>query len=152
MDWGVLVLIAKDEKEALQKWLNAPDCATNFQAADDKRTKGTGQWMLKHPQYIKWKNNPSMLWIQGKAGSGKTILFTTIIRDLEQEAPENVWYHYFDSCNNTGQKSNFRGYLLSLMLQKRLYRLSTCHRGLSYVINNNFGEYWKGLSCIGCYG
>ncbi|KIK54268.1 hypothetical protein GYMLUDRAFT_48919 [Collybiopsis luxurians FD-317 M1] len=64
----------KDEKEKIQKWLNAPDCAMNFQAADDKRTEGTGQWILNDPEYIKWKQSPSTLWIQGKAGSGKTIL------------------------------------------------------------------------------
>ncbi|KIK55213.1 hypothetical protein GYMLUDRAFT_878684 [Collybiopsis luxurians FD-317 M1] len=64
----------KDEKEKIKKWLNAPDCTMNYQAADDKRTEGTGQWILNDPEYIKWKQSPSMLWIQGKAGSGKTIL------------------------------------------------------------------------------
>ncbi|KIK55229.1 hypothetical protein GYMLUDRAFT_878838 [Collybiopsis luxurians FD-317 M1] len=107
--------VSNDEKEKIQKWLNAPDCTTNFQAADDQRTKGTGQWILNHPKYIQWKKSPNALWIQGKAGSGKTILSTTIIRDLKQAAPENVWYHYFDSRDNTGQKSKYRGFLLSLL-------------------------------------
>ncbi|KIK58830.1 hypothetical protein GYMLUDRAFT_140091, partial [Collybiopsis luxurians FD-317 M1] len=103
--------------EKILKWLNPPDCTINFQVADDKRTGGTGQWILDHPEYIKWKQSPNVLWIQGKAGSGKTILTTTIIRDLEQGAPENVWYHYFDSRDNTDQKSTFRGYLLSFLLR-----------------------------------
>ncbi|KIK55286.1 hypothetical protein GYMLUDRAFT_248875 [Collybiopsis luxurians FD-317 M1] len=114
---GTFIVVSNDEKEKIHKWLNAPDCTINFQAADDKRTKGTGQWILNHPEYIKWKQSPSMLWIQGKAGSGKTILFTTVIRDLKQIAPENIWYHYFDSRDNTDSKSTFRGYILSLLLQ-----------------------------------
>ncbi|KIK55236.1 hypothetical protein GYMLUDRAFT_878946 [Collybiopsis luxurians FD-317 M1] len=59
----------KDEKEKIKKWLNAPDCTMNYQAADDKRTEGTGQWILNDPEYIKWKQSPSMLWIQGKGMS-----------------------------------------------------------------------------------
>ncbi|KIK54248.1 hypothetical protein GYMLUDRAFT_916418 [Collybiopsis luxurians FD-317 M1] len=106
---GTFIVVSNDEKEKIHKWLNAPDCTINFQAADDKRTKGTGQWILNHPEYIKWKQSSSMLWIQGKAGSGKTILFTTVIRDLKQIAPENIWYHYFDSRDNTDSKSTFRG-------------------------------------------
>ncbi|KIK52293.1 hypothetical protein GYMLUDRAFT_969878 [Collybiopsis luxurians FD-317 M1] len=114
---GTFIVVSNDEKEGIQKWLNAPDCTLNFQAADDKRTEGTGQWILNHSEYIKWKQSPSMLWIQGKAGSGKTILLTAIIRDLQQGTPQNVWYHFFDSRDNTGQKSTFRGFLLSLLLR-----------------------------------
>ncbi|KIK62150.1 hypothetical protein GYMLUDRAFT_552381 [Collybiopsis luxurians FD-317 M1] len=68
------IVVSNDEKEKIQTWLNAPDCNINFQIADDKRTEGTGQWILNHPEYIKWKQGPSVLCIQGKAGSGKTIL------------------------------------------------------------------------------
>ncbi|KIK55200.1 hypothetical protein GYMLUDRAFT_878368 [Collybiopsis luxurians FD-317 M1] len=117
------------------KWLNAPDCTTNFQAADDKRTEGTSQWILSHPDYIKWKQAPNSLWIQGKAGSGKTILSTAIIRDLEQKAPENVWYHYFDSYDNTGQKSTFRGFLLSLLL-----RVGANSTGIHPALKNLFDK------------
>ncbi|KIK51048.1 hypothetical protein GYMLUDRAFT_252394 [Collybiopsis luxurians FD-317 M1] len=112
---STFTVVSNDEREKIQKWLNAPDCATNFQTADDKRTEGTGQWILDHPEYNEWKQSPSLLWIQGKAGSGKTILTTTIIVDLKKEAPDNGWYHYFDSRDNTGQKSTFRGFLLSLL-------------------------------------
>ncbi|KIK62216.1 hypothetical protein GYMLUDRAFT_553418 [Collybiopsis luxurians FD-317 M1] len=68
------IVISNDDKEKIQKWLDAPDCSVNFRVADDKRTEGTGQWILNDPEYIKWKQGPSVLWIQGKAGSGKTIL------------------------------------------------------------------------------
>ncbi|KIK56235.1 hypothetical protein GYMLUDRAFT_821869 [Collybiopsis luxurians FD-317 M1] len=71
---GRFTVVSSDEKEKIQKWLNAPDCTMDFQTAANKRAEGTGQWILERPMYIKWKQSPNLLWIQGKAGSGKTIL------------------------------------------------------------------------------
>ncbi|KAF9065843.1 hypothetical protein BDP27DRAFT_1071877 [Rhodocollybia butyracea] len=66
---------------AIRNWLKAPDPSTNFVAASDKRTPGTGDWILSHPEYIQWcQGKPGILWIQGKVGSGKTILSTYIIK------------------------------------------------------------------------
>ncbi|KAE9395270.1 hypothetical protein BT96DRAFT_157083 [Gymnopus androsaceus JB14] len=61
--------LANDEEHLEQKihnWLSAPNCFINFTAATNKKAAGTGQWILNHPDYVKWKNGPSMLWIQGK--------------------------------------------------------------------------------------
>ncbi|KIK54303.1 hypothetical protein GYMLUDRAFT_48862 [Collybiopsis luxurians FD-317 M1] len=66
IEQAIFTAVSNDEKEKIQKWLNAPDCTINFQAADDKRTEGTGQWILNHPKYIKWKQNPNVLCIPGK--------------------------------------------------------------------------------------
>ncbi|KIK62144.1 hypothetical protein GYMLUDRAFT_242835, partial [Collybiopsis luxurians FD-317 M1] len=129
------IVVSNNERKKIQEWLNAPDCTINFQVADDKRTEGTGKWILSHPEYMKWKQSPSVLWVQGKAGSGKTVLSTTIIRDLEQEAPENVWYHYFDSRDNTNQKSTFRGYLLSLLLWVGADRSGKVHPALKALFD-----------------
>ncbi|KAE9388184.1 hypothetical protein BT96DRAFT_947807 [Gymnopus androsaceus JB14] len=49
-------------------WLKAPECSTNFNAAANKKTAGTGMWIIKHPKYIEWNNNGGLLWIQGKGG------------------------------------------------------------------------------------
>lgn len=40
-----------------------------------------------------------------------------MIEDLEEYAPQSVWYHYFDIRDNTGLKSTYRGFLLSLLQQ-----------------------------------
>ncbi|KAE9394234.1 hypothetical protein BT96DRAFT_196552 [Gymnopus androsaceus JB14] len=103
--------------------------------ADDKRAEGTGEWILNHPEYVKWKQSSGALWIQGKAGSGKTILSTTIIRNLQQAAPENLWYHYFDSRDNTGQKTDLRGCLQSILLQAGANR-EGIHSALKDLFDN----------------
>ncbi|KAJ3837046.1 hypothetical protein EV361DRAFT_921243 [Lentinula raphanica] len=68
--------VSKDKEKKLIDWLAAPDCSANFVAASDKRVTGTGKWVLEDPIYLDWlkKDKGSILWIQGKAGSGKTCL------------------------------------------------------------------------------
>ncbi|KIK64487.1 hypothetical protein GYMLUDRAFT_40009, partial [Collybiopsis luxurians FD-317 M1] len=100
--------------------LQAPDCSANRAAAADKKTEGTGQWILSHPEYQKWKGQPGILWIQGKAGSGKTVLSTIIWKDLSDMDTDAFWYHYFDIRDNTGNKFTYRGFLLSLVSQMGL--------------------------------
>ncbi|KAF9063248.1 hypothetical protein BDP27DRAFT_1427055 [Rhodocollybia butyracea] len=83
--------ISSDMKIKIYNWLGAPDFSVNFVRAADKKTDGTGQWILEHSMYKNWKQTEAsnILWIQGKAGSGKTFLSTTIIQDLQKTAPNN---------------------------------------------------------------
>lgn len=61
--WFVL---AHDQAQSIKNWLKAPDCSTNFNNARDKKIEGTGLWILKHPEYIEWRNAGGLLQIQGK--------------------------------------------------------------------------------------
>ncbi|KAE9383363.1 hypothetical protein BT96DRAFT_929860 [Gymnopus androsaceus JB14] len=97
--------------QKIRDWLKAPDCIINFNTAKNKKMKGTGMWITKHPKYIEWKNTGGLLWIQGKAGSGKTVISTTIIDHLRATS-STVWIHYFDFRDNTGDKSGYQGFLL----------------------------------------
>ncbi|KAM7208475.1 hypothetical protein V8F20_001156 [Naviculisporaceae sp. PSN 640] len=47
----------------------------------------TNQWIWKNPAYNRWKTTGGLLWISGKAGSGKSLLAKTIHRDFR----ENLW-------------------------------------------------------------
>ncbi|KIK64475.1 hypothetical protein GYMLUDRAFT_414853 [Collybiopsis luxurians FD-317 M1] len=68
---GQFTVTTRDEVRDIRDWLQAPDCSANRADAANKKAEGTGQWILSHPEYQKWKGQPSILWIQGKAGSGK---------------------------------------------------------------------------------
>ncbi|KAF9060241.1 hypothetical protein BDP27DRAFT_1430319 [Rhodocollybia butyracea] len=103
---------------AIRKWLKAPDPSTNFVAACDKRTPGTGEWIFSHPQFVEWREATSgTLWIQGKVGSGKTFLSTAIIQELKADSASLCCYYYFDNRDNSQTKTNARGLLQSLLLQ-----------------------------------
>ncbi|KAF9058423.1 hypothetical protein BDP27DRAFT_587308 [Rhodocollybia butyracea] len=102
----------------IQNWLKAPDPSTNFVAACDKRTPGTGDWICSHPQYTQWcRGKPGILWIQGKVGSGKTVLSAAIIEDLQINPAVMCCYYYFDNWDNLKMKTNARGLLQLLLLQ-----------------------------------
>jgi hypothetical protein len=60
--------ITADTLQAIRGWLNAPDPSVNLNAAADKRTPGTGQWILELPEYQDWKSSPDAgkLWMTGK--------------------------------------------------------------------------------------
>ena len=66
MNVDLMAPVASEENTKIVNWLNAPDCSANFKSAADKRTKGTGMWILSHSVYHKWLSRPGILWIQGQ--------------------------------------------------------------------------------------
>ncbi|KAJ3843635.1 ankyrin repeat-containing domain protein [Lentinula raphanica] len=99
-----------DEDKNIQQWLAAPDCSVNLFTAFDKIVDGTSQWIFEDETYLKWKETG--------AGSGKTVLITSIIKNLEKVNDTSlVAYHYFDLRNNAGVQTTYRGLLLSLLSQ-----------------------------------
>ncbi|KAF4333898.1 vegetatible incompatibility het-E-1 [Fusarium beomiforme] len=53
-------------------------------------------WVTQHPKYREWQENNTrrLLWIRGDAGKGKSMLLCGIIEELEQSAPETVFYFF----------------------------------------------------------
>ncbi|KAF5348188.1 hypothetical protein D9758_014652 [Tetrapyrgos nigripes] len=84
-----------NDSPAIQSWIDAPNPSINFNAAYDKMTKGTGEWLLNDSRLIQWKESGGLLWLQGKAGSGKTFLLTKAITSLKADN-HDVLYFYFD--------------------------------------------------------
>ncbi|KAF5349440.1 hypothetical protein D9758_014604 [Tetrapyrgos nigripes] len=84
-------------------------------AAYPKIIEGTGTWFLDHEYFKNWKNNlnGSLLWLQGKAGSGKTFLCTNVINDLRKNS--SVFFYYFDTCDK--RKVDYHGVVSSLLCQ-----------------------------------
>jgi len=59
--------------------------------------KGTGRWFLDHERYNQWLSQPSsFLWLCGRPGSGKSVLMSTVVRDIEKtrQAGELVVYYF----------------------------------------------------------
>ncbi|KAE9395972.1 hypothetical protein BT96DRAFT_942010 [Gymnopus androsaceus JB14] len=65
-DLSNVTIQSHNQVQEIKDWLEAPDCFTNFNTAANKKTAGTGMWILEHPKYIEWNNNGGLLWIQGK--------------------------------------------------------------------------------------
>ncbi|WQF89312.1 Putative NACHT nucleoside triphosphatase, P-loop containing nucleoside triphosphate hydrolase [Colletotrichum destructivum] len=107
----------------VMKWLVPPDPSTNNNKALQQRHEGTGQWFLESDEYFKWKTTPkSSLWLHGIPGCGKTILSSTVIKDLSntKSYSQRLLYFYFDFTDTS--KQSLEKAIRSLIAQ--LYRKS----------------------------
>ncbi|KAI9754954.1 MAG: hypothetical protein M4579_004490 [Chaenotheca gracillima] len=90
-------------------WLSVADTSQNQNDALEEHETGTGNWLLNGKEFEQWMSAPnSMLWLHGKAGSGKSIICSTIIQHVESwcspEAASAIAYFYFD-FNNVAKQS-----------------------------------------------
>ncbi|KAF5337545.1 hypothetical protein D9758_016669 [Tetrapyrgos nigripes] len=135
---GSNTFVTLDAMENIKKWINAPDPSANYNAAYENMTKGTGMWLLNHPKLLDWKMNGGLLWLQGKAGSGKTFLLTNVITSLKTEG-HTVFYFYFDTLDQTKVKGTYKGLLSSIML-------STGIKFNQTTLQNLYQQYDSGTS------
>lgn len=109
-----------DKYHKVMSWLNAPDPASSHNTALHKHEAGTGSWLLASDTYLRWKRNcGTNLWLNGKAGSGKTVLCSTIVQDLISRCnvAKDVALAYFYFSFSEVDKQSFDSLLASLVLQ-----------------------------------
>ncbi|CAD6581748.1 MAG: hypothetical protein ASARMPRED_000694 [Alectoria sarmentosa] len=112
------VAASKDLIQRLSSWFSAPNPSSNLNTAQTKRQQDTGIWLLKSPNFLSWKAaSHSFLWLHGKAGCGKTILSSTVVRSLLDAGKSGgtVAYFYFDF--QTHEKQLFQNFLSSIVVQ-----------------------------------
>lgn len=64
----------------------------------NEREPGTGNWLFKHPHFVRWLETDSaarILWLKGGPGVGKSFICAYAVQMLEQQASRSVAYHYF---------------------------------------------------------
>ncbi|KAK4031405.1 hypothetical protein C8A01DRAFT_51500 [Parachaetomium inaequale] len=113
-------------------WLNAPDYKVGYEKACQERTEGTNEWLFDHPTFRSWHDSESgpttphnaehmahqypasLLWINGKPGSGKTVLASSVVETLSRngvaqtEFPPEVCYYFFSqTLSPRGTLSDF---------------------------------------------
>jgi Cdc6-like AAA superfamily ATPase len=107
----------EQKREKIKRWLSSSDPSTNYNKALQQRQKGSGRWFLQIEAFAKWKKRQnSFLWLSGIPGSGKTILSSTIIEDLEKTLQcQSLLYFYFDFSDT--DKQTLESMVRSLMSQ-----------------------------------
>ncbi|KAH9995623.1 hypothetical protein BJV77DRAFT_1066312 [Russula vinacea] len=121
----------KAERDKLQKdvrqWLSPPDPWKNYNLGRESRHSGTGTWWTQSDSYAEWKcSGPSsLLWINGKPGAGKSVIWCDYIiviffNHRGYYRPAEIWARitrifYFDFRED--QKKDLRGLLSSLLVQ-----------------------------------
>ncbi|KAF8521534.1 hypothetical protein JB92DRAFT_2785751, partial [Gautieria morchelliformis] len=103
IDQARLVLETHDNqrRQDIYNWLSAPDNESKHLTAITEREGNTGAWFVQGDCFQEWRGKPkSFLWLHGKAGAGKTILCSTIIREIsrhcESDSSLAIAFFYFD--------------------------------------------------------
>ncbi|KAH9005380.1 ankyrin repeat-containing domain protein [Lactarius hatsudake] len=126
--------------ERLRKWQSPSDPSTNHIITSDRQHEGTAEWFCKGNIFEQWKATGSLLWIHGKPGSGKSVLCSAIINDIEtmnNAGLASMAYFYFDFRDVA--KQSRRDLLRSLLIQ-----LSDCSDRYCDILSQLYEAYGKG--------
>ncbi|KAH9016734.1 hypothetical protein EDB85DRAFT_702270 [Lactarius pseudohatsudake] len=102
----------------LRNWISPPDPSINYNTACGTHHKGTAAWLTRGDAFKAWRAHGCLLWVHGKPGSGKSILSSVIVRDIEDVCNAglaSMAYFYFDFKDTAKQDS--RALLSSLLIQ-----------------------------------
>ena len=107
----------------LYAWLKAPDATIEHNKACVKKHPGTGLWFINSPQFLSWlTEGNSVIWLNGFAGSGKSVLCSTVIEYLFRRpnvtSKIGIAFFYFTFSDPSKQDE-------IAMLQALLIQLST---------------------------
>ncbi|KAM0264674.1 hypothetical protein ACHAQJ_000499 [Trichoderma viride] len=96
--------------------------------------KGAYDWIIKHNDFIAWKNEPRsrLLWIKGDAGKGKTMLMCGIIDELQSQTTSP--YYFF--CQATDPRLNNA----TAILRGLIYLLADKNRRLLSYIQEKYDQ------------
>ncbi|KAN0128768.1 hypothetical protein V8E53_013414 [Lactarius tabidus] len=105
-------------RKDLRKWITPADPSINYNTASSAHRAGTATWCTEGTTLADWKTSGSLLWIHGKPGSGKSILSSVIIREIESQSDTGSAYmaYFFFDFKDTG-KQDSRALLSSLLVQ-----------------------------------
>ncbi|CZR56422.1 uncharacterized protein PAC_06310 [Phialocephala subalpina] len=110
------------ERRSLLDFLTTTDPSKNLNAALDKPKAQTGIWLVKDSEDFKnWKDGEnSLIWLNGKAGAGKSVLSSTVVKHLEGrcvEDPYSAVAYYYYSFQGTELEQSVEEMLCSLIKQ-----------------------------------
>ncbi|KAF8196089.1 ectomycorrhiza-induced ankyrin-domain/NACHT-domain-containing protein [Pholiota molesta] len=123
MDTNRQIKTIKDGQLAdkIYQWLSAPDSSRNYNDARKKYQEGTCSWFLDGERFREFQEKANFLWIKGKAGSGKTIMCSSIIEKIDQlhkEIPSITFaYFFFDGRDEQKDLQLHDKLIRSLILQ-----------------------------------
>ncbi|KAI0383348.1 ankyrin [Hypomontagnella monticulosa] len=123
----------------LLSWLCKVDPSASHNLARDKHVSGTGDWLVRDSeQFRTWNMSPSsLLWLHGKAGSGKSILTSSVIAHLKTEYASDprtaLAYYYFSFRDESTQNT-------AVMLASLIKQLCARRPIISELVES-FSEY-----------
>lgn len=111
---------ASQISDSIRDWLNAPDSTSDRNQACKRRHSKTGLWLVEGLTFNRWlEGHNSFLWMNGRPGSGKTVLSSTAIQYTFRHRRGNrhigIAFYYFTFSDSS--KRNVSGLLRTLLIQ-----------------------------------
>lgn len=126
-------------------WLKAPDATVDHNAANVKRSPGTGMWLINSHAFQSWlKEDNSFLWLHGLPGCGKSVLCSTAILHAfrqRNKLASTVGIAFFYFSFNDESKQDATAMLRALILQ-----LSTQLDGTREDLSDLYQSYRPGIA------
>ena len=124
MDEGIqhlLQTVDEEERIKMLEWISPIPFGKNHNNVKEKRTPGTGGWLLQHEDFSKWEqSNSSIFWLQGSPGTGKTFLTSVVvdrIQDKISENPKDEGFAFFYCDKNETRRSQPLSILQNIVRQ-----------------------------------
>ena len=88
----------------------------------DRRVPRTGEWLVQHPDFLRWRDSKmsSLLWVHGKAGSGKSHLAAKVVHDIQQQREDpsvTAVAYVYCSTTRSDTEMSFNNLLASILAQ-----------------------------------
>ncbi|KAK1756709.1 vegetative incompatibility protein HET-E-1 [Echria macrotheca] len=131
---------ARQVRQATLDWISTTRYLERHEALRLSRAKGTGDWILRNPDYIRWRDGldtASTLWCHGKQGSGKTNLVSIIVDNLlhiHSDPPKPVAFFYFDHQDQAAQHPST---VLACLLRQLVEQLPDIPHSVGSVYENS---------------
>ncbi|KAG2076223.1 hypothetical protein BDR04DRAFT_1090142 [Suillus decipiens] len=115
-----------EERQKFLEWMNPVSCIEKHDASRRQRNPGTGRWIFHAVQYVAWnKSDHAFLWLNGQPGSGKTILASAVIDDIQgsdEAEPQTLGYFYcnFRDDRTTSAAAVLRSLIVQLLQQSQV--------------------------------
>ncbi|KAM3064939.1 hypothetical protein ACMFMF_011556 [Clarireedia jacksonii] len=113
---------------------------TEYERTSKRRHDRTCEWMVNEPQFKSWIKNDAKrpcLWLDGKPGSGKSVMCSHIVQVLTNTPGLTVCYYF---CNSQDTGNVCRQILAIIVLQ-----ILSQHPDICTLIANGF--VYRGASC-----
>ncbi|KAL6786735.1 ankyrin repeat-containing domain protein [Trichoderma sp. SZMC 28012] len=112
--------MTKQERHKLFSWLCDIDPSSIYNTARERHEAGTNEWLIRSEGFENWeRSDGSLLWLHGKAGSGKSVISSSVISYLKgkyaSQPSTAVAYFYFSFSDV--KKQEVDGMLASLIKQ-----------------------------------
>jgi nucleoside-triphosphatase THEP1 len=99
--------IARRNKSIFQ-WLSKVNYPKHHESALEGLLQSSASWFLNKPEYIGWESfsKPSIIWLHGIPGSGKTKIIATVVERLirSHSTSDSTMLAYFYCSRNTDEK------------------------------------------------